>query len=564
MGMRRIVITWLVLLLTTLMFGALTMRLISREQRRLGEAAEVTARRQLEAAATQIELTIQGIEQGIMDQLLLLPTDTLTESLLQVERANPLVAHSYVWTHNREVLHPRLGKAQDPERAAFLQRYESLFDGSVEWMAPSAELDLAPRDSAGSFDEPPNQSVQAVEAAYRGTKRSLGQDGSGTERDHRWISWYDQDQLYLLAVVEDAAEGLVFGVELETIALLSRLHAAMPPAPKGAVVALRDRHGTIIHRSGEPPGDAGGGTGAPPPEIAVPVGSLLPTYELTGAGLRGVSHQADRLFVWLSWLQLAAFMLAIMGAGLLLLWQANRNLRDARQKTGFVSNVSHELKTPLTTIRMYAELLGENRVKDPDKRRTYLGVIVNESQRLTRLVNNVLDFSRLEQQRRSFEFGTLDLVAFVRGLVDTQTHCRRPGDSPFAFRTELERCEVRAEADAVEQIVLNILDNACKYADSDSGVDLELEADAVAAHLHIMDRGPGVPAAHRRKIFDKFHRVDDSLTSGRAGSGLGLSIARGLATGMDGALRYRERPGGGCDFILSLPLAAPPPHPETA
>jgi len=250
-------------------------------------------------------------------------------------------------------------------------------------------------------------------------------------------------------------------------------------------------------------------------------------------------------------------MLAIMGAGSLLLRQAHASHRDARQKTGFVSNVSHELKTPLTTIRMYAELLGENRVRDPEKRMNYLDVIVHESQRLTRLVNNVLDFGRLEGASRRFDIGSVDLVDFIRGIIETQQVCRDRTDFPITLKTTCESCLVAAEADALEQIILNILDNAVKYAGAGDGVVLRIYTEDDSARLEILDRGPGIPHNHRRKIFDKFHRVDDSLTSGKAGSGLGLSIAKGLAEGMNAQLGYRDREGGGSAFQIILPLAKP-------
>lgn len=561
MGTRRILLTWLVLLLCTLLFGVLGMRLLTREQRHLESASERAAERQLELTAAEISLTIQSIQDSIVDELMSLPSKDLVSRLLQLERENPLIAQSYVWSHNREVLHPRASKLRDPEREAFLDRYTLLFDGSVPWMAPAGESDLnqnwndaenpfgtQSESTLGYVGKP--QIMDVVDNAVRATKQSLSPRQAGTPRDKRWVSWYSEDQLYLLAIIEDQEQGQVFGVELETIALLSRLHQALPDLAdnENSCITLRDRHGTVIHRSGT----LREADNSKHSEIVVPVGKTLPTYELSGVGMQGLSDEGDRLFVLFAWLQIGGFMLAIMGAGFMLSRQAQSHFRDARQKTGFVSNVSHELKTPLTTIRMYAELLEENRVTDPTKRSNYLNVIVRESQRLTRLVNNVLDFGRLEGESRNFNMGKLDLVSFLTALVDTQHVCRDQEHFRLHFDCELPECDAMAEADALEQIILNVLDNAVKYASQGDGIRLSLHCADHEAHIEISDRGPGIPAAHRRKIFDKFHRVDDSLTSGKAGSGLGLSIARSLARGMDGDLQYQDREGGGSTFRIIL------------
>jgi len=216
--------------------------------------------------------------------------------------------------------------------------------------------------------------------------------------------------------------------------------------------------------------------------------------------------------------------------------------------------VSHEFKTPLTTIRLYAELLEQGRVPDETRRGEYLGTIGRETQRLARLVNNALDFSRLEQGRKKFLREPLDLGGELSRLLDTQLP--RFGETGLALRREIPVAPLPAttDRDAFEQIVLNLLDNACKYAGAGGEVTVQLGPQAGAsAELRVLDRGPGVPVEHRERIFEKFHRVDDTLTAEKHGAGLGLSIARQLARGLGGELRYEPRPGGGAAFILELP-----------
>jgi signal transduction histidine kinase len=219
-----------------------------------------------------------------------------------------------------------------------------------------------------------------------------------------------------------------------------------------------------------------------------------------------------------------------------------------------VANVSHEFKTPLTTIRLYSELLEQGRVAEGEKRGEYLRTIGRETQRLARLVNNVLDFSRLEQGRKKYQREPLDLTAALGQLLDA--HAPRIGETGLEVKRNLpvEVVSVVTDRDAVEQIVLNLLDNACKYAAAGGEVVVALRPRSGAGvEVRVGDRGPGVPSAHREQIFEKFHRVDETLTAEKGGAGLGLSIARQLARGLGGELRYEARSGGGAEFVLELP-----------
>jgi len=202
---------------------------------------------------------------------------------------------------------------------------------------------------------------------------------------------------------------------------------------------------------------------------------------------------------------------------------------------------------------MYAEMLGEGTIADEAKRRRYLETIVKESQRLSRLVGNVLDFSRLEQGRRSFHREPLELTALLGELLDRLAP--RLSEAGLALEREIgaEPLPLASDRDALEQIVLNLLDNAVKYAADGGRLQVGLRREGEALRLWVRDFGPGVPATHRQRIFDKFHRVDTALTARQQGAGLGLSIARQLAEGLGGTLRYAPAEGGGSRFELTLP-----------
>jgi signal transduction histidine kinase len=267
-----------------------------------------------------------------------------------------------------------------------------------------------------------------------------------------------------------------------------------------------------------------------------------------------MTAQSGQSFFLLSVLLLSIFVAAIILGGSLLTWQAHRNMVSAQQKTSFVSNVSHELKTPLTSIRMFAELLQEDRIKDPAKKGHYLKVIVAESQRLTRLVNNVLDFSRLEQGRKQYQLKELELSGYLRYIVETQR--LRVQEAGMVLDNKIPEAEytVHTDEDAIEQVLLNLLDNAIKYAAEGKELTVDLVAQDDHVKVSVMDRGPGVPAKHRTRIFEKFHRVDSSLTSRHPGSGLGLSIARTIMRDLNGDLLYEPRDGGGSCFSVLIPF----------
>ena len=233
---------------------------------------------------------------------------------------------------------------------------------------------------------------------------------------------------------------------------------------------------------------------------------------------------------------------------------ANRNMLDARQKTSFVSNVSHELKTPLTSIRMFAELLLEGRVNDKDKKNKYLGIIVSESRRLTRLVNNVLDFSRLEQGKKKYNIEAIDLVSFLMEIIEFHKPRLKDNNMKTNLNIPDKNIIIKTDRDALEQVILNLMDNAIKYASSGGEISLSMDADENKIEIRIEDRGPGIPDAHRNKIFDKFHRVDDSLTATKQGSGLGLSIAKRMLEDIGGSLSYTPRQGGGSCFVVKIPV----------
>jgi signal transduction histidine kinase len=202
---------------------------------------------------------------------------------------------------------------------------------------------------------------------------------------------------------------------------------------------------------------------------------------------------------------------------------------------------------------MYAELLAEGRVQDPGKVKSYLGVMIKETERLTRLVNNVLDFSRIEQGRRRYNLERVDAAALANEVLDGQAP--RLQEAGLALETTgLDApAPVRIDRDALAQILLNLLDNAVKYGAAGGRLTVALDRDGARTRIRVEDYGPGIATVHRGRLFEPFHRADDSLTSTHPGTGLGLSISRRMLRDMGGDLCYEPAPGGGARFTLELP-----------
>ncbi|MEX2044659.1 MAG: histidine kinase dimerization/phospho-acceptor domain-containing protein, partial [Opitutus sp.] len=403
---------------------------------------------------------------------------------------------------------------------------EPRFADEVSGYRGRAEQDAAAGSPVGGLRQrlpaAEEAKAQAIAPAVVAKAAAAGRRG--------WTPWIEDGRLYLIGWVQPGGAGDVRGVELELAALISRLAAVLPVEPgAGEGYVLRNHQGRVIHQAGWVPDEG-------QPVAGVPLASaLLPGWTVGGYLQAGkMSDGSPAGLFGLGTLLVAIFVVAILSGGSLLLWQARRSEEEAAQKTSFVANVSHEFKTPLTTIRLYSELLEQGRVRDAAQGSDYLRTIGRETQRLARLVNNALDFSRLEQGRKKFACEPLDLTAGLTRLLDT--HAPRISEAGMKLERVLPvvSLQVSTDRDAFEQIVLNVLDNACKYAAEGGEVVVTLRpgSGGRGAEVGIGDRGPGVAVEHRERIFDKFHRIDDALTAEKTGTGLGLSIARKLARGL--------------------------------
>ncbi|RCV90869.1 sensor histidine kinase [Billgrantia montanilacus] len=243
---------------------------------------------------------------------------------------------------------------------------------------------------------------------------------------------------------------------------------------------------------------------------------------------------------------------------------ANERLRELdRLKDEFVAMVSHELRTPLTSIRAFAEILRDGKDLPEDKRIHFLEVVVLESQRLSRLIEEILDLARLESGRLTLTPQKLDLVSLTRHSVDAVHRLQEDRGVTLQLDIDVDEAPVIGDPDRLEQVIINLLDNAGKFADDDDPkVRLHLTQHKEHFRLSVEDNGPGISAEERERVFEKFHQIKRlSSSAGKAkgrprGSGLGLPISRGIVAHLGGRLWVEDAPQlqGAC-LIMELPQA---------
>lgn len=263
------------------------------------------------------------------------------------------------------------------------------------------------------------------------------------------------------------------------------------------------------------------------------------------------------------YLGIIATVVAAAGLSLLSLWHNVRaQVALARKKDDFISAVSHELRTPLTSIRMYAEMLEKSWVKSADKAAEYYRTMRQESERLSRLVENVLDFARLQKNRKNYSFRLGCLDECVAEVVEMM----RPYAAQYGFTIQMDLAtegETRFDKDAVTQIVVNLVDNAVKYARSaaDKTISVRTRGEPGFTIIEVQDRGPGIPRREHKRIFDQFYRVEDdvpcespsSMRPQTTGVGLGLTLVKRFAEAHGGYVEVRSAEPTGA--ILRIALA---------
>jgi signal transduction histidine kinase len=313
-----------------------------------------------------------------------------------------------------------------------------------------------------------------------------------------------------------------------------------------------------VHFDMLPPGVAGSGE-------SMEAGALLPGWRISFAlidtkPLDEAARARRASYLWAGFLVIGV--MAVMGVFVGSIFR--RQMRLARLKTDLVAAVSHELKTPLASMHLLVDSLLDSLIEDtrldPVKTREYLQLISGENQRLTRLIENFLTFSRIERNRQRFEFAPVQPA----GVIHAAAHLMRERLQTPACRFEIEAPNdlplLHADEDALIAVLQNLIDNAYKYTPSGKEVVKHI---TVRAHrsedavvFEVEDNGIGIAPRDQKRIFCRFYQVDQRLARETGGCGLGLSIVEFIVRAHGGSVRVISRPGAGSTFIVSLPCAA--------
>jgi signal transduction histidine kinase len=430
-------------------------------------------------------------------------------------------------------------KSSSPAEPGALEAAPGPDDEARLPLSPSSE-----RDTALTFLDdhpaPAARIAEAAEAAERaGVRVALDpMAGRATDTDH--ILLYRT----VLVGQQGYRQGLVLergklGVWLEREVIrnsgLERVasvafHAtvALPPPPAAAAAYVFD------HRFAEP-FDA--------------LTARLQLAALPGVGSPGAVYG------------LVALLVVVGAAGLLAVYRmVTVAVHFAERRSNFVSAVTHELKTPLTAIRMYGEMLRDGLIGAEDKRLEYYDTITDESERLSRLIDNVLEFARLERGTREMNW-TVGSVGPVLEEV-AEKLCAHAGREGFSIRLEIEDNlpAVRFDRDALLQVLFNLVDNAMKYAHAarERAIALEARRKGAGILVSVRDHGPGVPGRHLSRIFEPFYRGGDERTRTTRGTGIGLALVKDLSERMGAAVSGGNADGGGFCVRIVFPAAHDP------
>src|SRR2546423_3392530 len=326
----------------------------------------------------------------------------------------------------------------------------------------------------------------------------------------------------------------------------------------------------MIYRADQMPMDgheikpmvASAGWGEGSPEVTRKLDDVFRGLAL-GIKFQGTSVEAmGHIWIRNSFIILGFLSLMIIGGLVLTKHMVSKEMAVAKLKSDFVSNVSHELRTPLALIRLYAETLELGRITTQEKKHQYYRIIRKESERLTALINNILDFSRIEAGHKEYEFRETDIADLVRNTLDSYRYQIEQQGFALEESIDPDLPAVRVDREAIARALVNLVNNALKYSQDEKYLGVKLYRDNGSVKLEVADHGIGIARRDQTKIFEKFYRAGDPLVHNTKGSGLGLSLVRHITEAHGAAIQSARSTGTGSKFIVSLPLVGAPPPPQ--
>jgi signal transduction histidine kinase len=472
------------------------------------------------------------------------PGNTCVETLDRILAAHPHIAHVFVFDPNSGMtFRSQPSRLKDPSFRAEGDNVASMTGG---WLKVEYKDEVKGLEEKAKMGKPyyffDNWAMRGEKRLYQSGATFLLSDSAGGDK---------------------AIGGIVFDAEY--------LHDQFFPEMLDTLLSHQEERGERNHvvmmvhpRHESTPMAASAGWDGGEPEVERNLEGAFPgltlAIKLPGTTLAAMGQH----FVRTSFLTLGVISLLLTGGIVMTHRNISREMALARLKSDFVSNVSHELRTPLSLIRLYAETLEMGRLKSADKYQEYYSIIRKESERLTALINNILDFSRIEAGRKEYDFRQTDMRELVRATLESYRY--QIEQSGFAFEEKIAEDvpALSVDREAMARSLLNLVNNALKYSQDQKYIGVNLFRDNGSVKLEVVDHGIGIPQAEQQKIFDKFYRVGDPLVHNTKGSGLGLSLVRHIVRAHGGEVLVDSVPGRGSKFTINLPVALRTNGPKAA
>jgi len=472
------------------------------------------------------------------------PGNTCVETLDRILAAHPHIAHVFVFDPNSGMtFRSQPSRLKDPSFRAEGDNVASMTGG---WLKVEYKDEVKGLEEKAKMGKPyyffDNWAMRGEKRLYQSGATFLLSDSAGGDK---------------------AIGGIVFDAEY--------LHDQFFPEMLDTLLSHQEERGERNHvvmmvhaRHESTPMAASAGWDGGEPEVERNLEGAFPgltlAIKLPGTTLAAMGQH----FVRTSFLTLGVISLLLTGGIVMTHRNISREMALAKLKSDFVSNVSHELRTPLSLIRLYAETLEMGRLKSADKYQEYYSIIRKESERLTALINNILDFSRIEAGRKEYDFRQTDMRELVRDTLESYRY--QIEQSGFAFEEKIAEDvpALSVDREAMARSLLNLVNNALKYSQDQKYIGVNLFRDNGSVKLEVVDHGIGIPQAEQQKIFDKFYRVGDPLVHNTKGSGLGLSLVRHIVRAHGGEVLVDSVPGRGSKFTINLPVALRTNGPKAA
>jgi signal transduction histidine kinase len=441
----------------------------------------------------------------------------------EVVRNHPTFAGAFVLDPEGRLRHPPIGEDPSPAERRFFDRTRSIWESGERFIQRE---DRNPLTTSAS-------QAQRLETVHTG-----------------WYTWYWGRGLHLLYWRKDDS-GFIYGVELDRSRFLSDIIAALPETASASVqeysdcTSVRDEQGQVLYQWGECEFGLDRRSAA-----SFRLATPLSGWTLDHTTSSTASPVTSKAVVFNLFAGIGVAGVAVIALAIFVYRESTREIREAGRRVSFVNRVSHELKTPLTNIRMYVELMAASPDRNDSRVQRHVQVIVSESQRLSRLIDNVLTFSRHQQKKETLHLRP----AIPDEVIDSVLESFAPVLEEAEIKVLVSRSAaetVMIDVDAVEQILGNLITNVVQHAAGGKKFNIVSRQTESQVVVEVADEGPGISESRRAKIFEPFERASDTLTESGSGAGLGLAIARDLARLHGGDVTVIDSRKGAC-FEVSL------------